>query len=432
MLGVIVLFAGLIQLVAGLCKLGQWFRAVSPAVINGMLAGIGVLIFASQFHVMLDYKPIGTGIQNLLGIPASIMNAINAGDHHLQAAGIGALTIGTIIAWSLLTPKSWRLFPAPLVGAIVAIVAAAVLGLGEINYVNVPDNFWSVAVYPTPEKLMRITEWPVLVGAISIAFIASAETLLCATAVDQMHRGPRTKYDRELTAQGVGNSICGVLGVLPMTGVIVRSGANVEAGAVTRASAIMHGFWLLLFVSVIPFSLRYIPTSALAAILVYTGYKLAYPKVVPKLLQVRQDRGLHLRRHHRDDRDDEPLEGVLVGLGLSLLKLLYAFSHLEIRKVETPAENRVDLYLEGSATLVRLPKLAAELEGLKPGADVHVHVNQLDYIDHACLDLLTNWDRQHSGTGGTLTIEWDELTKKYHQRRSANVKAARQAKAVAT
>ena len=285
MLGVIVLFAGLIQLVAGLCKLGQWFRAVSPAVINGMLAGIGVLIFASQFHVMLDYKPIGTGIQNLLGIPASIMNAINAGDHHLQAAGIGALTIGTIIAWSLLAPKSWRLFPAPLVGAIVAIVAAAVLGLGEINYVNVPDNFWSVAVYPTPEKLMRITEWPVLVGAISIAFIASAETLLCATAVDQMHRGPRTKYDRELAAQGVGNSICGVLGVLPMTGVIVRSGANVEAGAVTRASAIMHGFWLLLFVSVIPFSLRYIPTSALAAILVYTGYKLAYPKVVPKLLQ---------------------------------------------------------------------------------------------------------------------------------------------------
>jgi len=256
MLGVIVLFAGLIQLVAGLCKLGQWFRAVSPAVINGMLAGIGVLILASQFHVMLDYKPIGTGIQNLLGIPTSIMNAISSGDHHLQAAGVGALTIGTIIAWSLLAPKSWRLFPAPLMGAIVAIVAAAVLGLGEIQYVDVPDNFWSVAVYPTPEKLMRITEWPVLVGAISIAFIASAETLLCATAVDQMHRGPRTKYDRELAAQGLGNSICGILGVLPMTGVIVRSGANVEAGAVTRLSAIMHGFWLLLFVSVIPFTLR--------------------------------------------------------------------------------------------------------------------------------------------------------------------------------
>ena len=105
----------------------------------------------------------------------------------------------------------------------------------DINYVNVPDNIWSVTIFPTPEQLARIIEWPILIGAISIAFIASAETLLCATAVDQMHSGPRTKYDRELTAQGVGNTICGVLGVLPMTGVIVRSGANVEAGAETRA-----------------------------------------------------------------------------------------------------------------------------------------------------------------------------------------------------
>jgi MFS superfamily sulfate permease-like transporter len=194
----------------------------------------------------------------------------------------------------------------------------------------------------------------------------------------------------------------------------------------------MHGFWLLLFVSVIPFSLRYIPTSALAAILVYTGYKLAYPKVVPKLLQFGKTEVFIYVVTIVMIVLTNLLEGVLVGLGLSLLKLLYAFSHLEIRKVETPAENRVDLYLEGSATLVRLPKLAAELEGLKPGADVHVHVNDLDYIDHACLDLLTNWERQHNGAGGTLTIEWDELAKKYHQRRSANVKAARQAKAVAT
>jgi MFS superfamily sulfate permease-like transporter len=125
------------------------------------------------------------------------------------------------------------------------------------------------------------------------------------------------------------------------------------------------------------------------------------------------------------------LEGVLVGLGLSLIKLLYAFSHLEVRKVENGADNRVDLYLKGSATLIRLPKLAAVLEQLKPGANVHVHINELDYIDHACLDLLSNWDRQHAATGGSLTIEWDELSKKYHQRRVSSMKAARQAAASA-
>ena len=193
MLGVIVLFAGLMQFVAGLFKLGQWFRAVSPAVIYGMLAGIGVLILASQFHVMLDNKPIGTGIQNLLGIPGALMNAIIAGDDHLHGGEIGLLTIATIVLWGRLTPKSWRIVPAPLVGVLVGMAAAAILKLDQIHYIDVPNNIWSVTILPTTEKLMRIVEPSILIGAISIAFIASAETLLCATAVDQMHRGPRTQ-----------------------------------------------------------------------------------------------------------------------------------------------------------------------------------------------------------------------------------------------
>ena len=88
---------------------------------------------------------------------------------------------------------------------------------------------------------------------------------------------------------------------------------------------------------------------------------------------------------------------------------------LEIEKQEG-ADNRVDLHLKGAATLVRLPMLASALEGLKPGANVHVHIGDLDYIDHACIDLLSNWDRQHGLSGGSLAIEWDELKNKYQQR----------------
>src|SRR5687767_15919283 len=113
----------------------------------------------------------------------------------------------------------------------------------------------------------------VLFATRSLAFVASAETLLCATAVDRMHTVPRTKYDRELMAQGVGNALCGLLGALPMTGVIVRSSANVQAGARSRASAVLHGAWLLLFVSALPFVLELVPTASLAAVLVFTGYK---------------------------------------------------------------------------------------------------------------------------------------------------------------
>ena len=118
------------------------------------------------------------------------------------------------------------------------------------------------------------------------------------------------------------------------------------------------------------------------------------------------------------------LAGVLTGLGLSIIKLLYAFSHLDVREEEDVEKNRVDLYLKGSATLIRLPILAGALERLKPNTNVHVHIDELDYIDHACIDLLTNWDSQHKATGGSLEIEWEGLSQKYHQRRAAGNRAA--------
>jgi MFS superfamily sulfate permease-like transporter len=98
-----------------------------------MLAGIGILIFAAQFHVMLDFRPIGSGVQNLLGIPGALWSAISTGDYHLTAGEVGLLTVAVIAAWGTLTPKSWRVLPAPLVGVAVAMIAAGVLGLDDIK-----------------------------------------------------------------------------------------------------------------------------------------------------------------------------------------------------------------------------------------------------------------------------------------------------------
>ncbi len=420
MLGIIVLLAGLMQVLAGTLKLGQWFRAVSPAVIHGMLGGIGVLIVASQFHVMIDSKPLGSGLDNLLGIPSAFVNAIATGGEGLEAFDIGLLTIAVMMAWGGLAPRKLQVIPAPLVAVIGAVLAATLYQL-PIHYVSVPDTIWSTASLPTHDVLTRLLDAhmlkEVLVAALSIAFIASAETLLSATAVDQMHQGPRTNYDRELFAQGVGNSICGLLGALPMTGVIVRSSANVAAGARTRASAIIHGIWLLVFISALPFVLEWVPIASLAAVLVYTGYKLAYPKALAELLNYgKSEVAIYLVTIGMIVYSNL-LEGVLVGLGLSILKLLYAFSHLEIRSQHDPAENRVDLHLIGAATLIRLPKLAAALEQVRPNADIHVHFEELNYIDHACLDLLHNWERQHKAMGGSLVvIKWEELSERYHRR----------------
>lgn len=428
MLGVIVLLAGLMQLVAGLLKLGQWFRAVSPAVIHGMLAGIGVLIFSSQFHVMLDGRPIGKGIDNLVGIPGALSQVLTNGGAPLHAFGVGLLTITLIALWASFAPKKLKMLPGPLVGVLAAVVLANFFNL-DIKYIpdllKNPDdinNVWAVIQFPTLENLKMALDPTILMAAVSVAFIASAETLLCASAVDQMHQGPRTKYDKELAAQGVGNAICGMFGVLPMTGVIVRSSANVDAGGKTRASAILHGVWLVVFVAVLPFTLKYIPVASLAAVLVFTGYKLAYPKMVPKLLEFGKTEVAIYAITIMTIVATDLLKGVVLGLVLSLVKLLYVFSHLQIQKSEQGA--RTDLRLNGAATLIRLPKLAAELEKIQPGTEVHVHFGELEYIDHACFDLLTNWEKQHQATGGKLVIEWDELVHKYHRRRTAAQKAA--------
>ena len=150
---------------------------------------------------------------------------------------IGVLTLAIVLLWKPLVPARLKMIPATLVAVVFATAAASILGLG-INRVDVPVSLVEAAHVPTRSALASI-DLTIIGAALAMAFVASAETLLCATAVDTMQNGPRTRYNKELVAQGVGNMVCGVLGGLPMTGVIVRSSANVEAGAKTRLSAIL-------------------------------------------------------------------------------------------------------------------------------------------------------------------------------------------------
>jgi MFS superfamily sulfate permease-like transporter len=382
-----------------------------------MLAGIGVLIFSSQFHVMVDDTPGGGGLTNLLSIPQAIWKGIVPADGsvHFQAAMIGVLTLITIVLWKPLAPGKLKVLPAPLVAVIVATVAAAALGLG-ISRVNVPANLIDAMTFPTLASFAAI-DVSIVRAALALAFVASAETLLCATAVDKMQSGSRTNYNKELAAQGVGNTICGLLGGLPMTGVIVRSSANVEAGAKTKLSAILHGVWLLLFVAALPFVLGAIPTACLAAVLVYTGYKLMNPAAVRKLAGYGKGEVVIYFVTLATIVAVDLLTGVIAGIVLSLAKLLYSISHLRISMSHDDDGSRVDMLLSGSATVVRLPQLAEALETVPAGADLHVHFETLDYIDHACLDLLMNWETTHEASGGQLFMDWNDLQARFRSPR---------------
>lgn len=415
-LGTSVFLAGLIQLAAGQLRLGQWFRAVSPAVIKGMLAGIGILILISQFHVMLDHQAMWYGekaqgaLQYLATIPNAIMKCFSPdtpANHHL-AAFTGMIALACFVIWPQIAPQKLKFLPAALVGILMATIFAGATQL-EVQRLEVPSNMLSEVTLPSIPWLQVLTSPMVLTGAIVIAVVASAETLLCATAVDQMHRGPRTRYDQELKAQGVGNILCGLVGALPMTGVIVRSSANVSSGAKSRLSTILHGGWLLLFVVAIPFVLTYIPRSALGALLVYTGFKLVNVKDIKALWKTsRGEAGIYFATVAMIVCTDL-LVGVLVGIALSAIKLLLRFSSLKTQLETSDDGRKARLQIDGAATFLCLPRLAAELDRVPEGAELHVDFEHLTYIDHACLDLLIGWAPQHASFGGELILDWSEL-----------------------
>jgi MFS superfamily sulfate permease-like transporter len=254
----------------------------------------------------------------------------------------------------------------------------------------------------------------VVQAGVVLAIVASAETLLCATAVDQMQSETRTNYDKELAAQGIGNMICGLFGALPMTGVIVRSSANVEAGGKTRLSTILHGVWLLVFVSLLAFLLRMIPTAALAAMLVFTGYKLINFKAIRELKKYGWGEVSIYAATLTTIVCTDLLTGVLTGVALSAAKLLHKFSKLKVHLEIGDDGGKSVLSLVGAATFLRLPRLADALDRVPAAAELHVDFDRLTYIDHACLDLLMNWAKQHEVTGGTLVVDWDSLHANFH------------------
>lgn len=418
-LGLIVFLAGFIQFAAGLLRLGQWFRAVSPAVILGMLAGIGAVLLAQQFHVTVDDVPVRSPLANYLGMPRALVDIFDGHpghDGHLPAAIIGLLTLSVLLLWKRVVPARLQSIP-PVLAAIVIATAAATLfnlPIQRVEFDSLASGFKLIDFTSLPAMLGSATVWQM---AFTVAVLASAESLLTAAAVDGMHIGPRTRYDRELAAQGIGNALCGVIGVLPMAGVIVRTSANLEAGAKTRWSSVFHGIWMLAFVLLMPGLLRLIPVAALAATLVLTGFRLIQLPAIRALWKESRSEGVICIAVATTVVAVDLLTGVMLGVCLSVANLVYTFSRLQIRHRGNLASGRVTLVLEGAATFLRLPKLASALEGVPPGTVLHVDFKGLSYIDHTCLTLLMNWEKQHEAAGGQLILDWDTLRARFHTAR---------------
>ncbi len=410
-LGPVVLVAGAIQLVAGLCRVGVWFRMTSPAVVAGMLSGIGILIVASQSHVLMDATPAARGLENFAALPAVLWRALSEGVG-LTALLIGLATIAITAVWNKLRLRNLRFLPGALVGAVTVTLVAQWLAL-DVKKVDVPSNLFSTINLPGVSDILGVfVSAPLLLAAITFAFVASAETLLSAAAVDRMHQGPRTQYERELGAQGIGNMLCGLLGALPMTGVIVRSAANVQAGGMTRMSAILHGGWLLVFAMLLPWLLRMTPVACLAGILVYTGIKMVDVGQLKKLAVYGRGTVLIFVVTTLAIVATDLLTGVIVGFVLSLLRLAVQSSRLKLDVQEHGGPGKLRLSLVGSATFLGVPSMARTLESVPPNTELHLDVARLTHVDHACLELLRDWGRNAATHGSQLVVDWQELDRR--------------------
>lgn len=406
MLGPILLLAGVLQLLAGRLRLGCWFRVTAPAVVYGMLAGIGILIVLSQVHVMFDTAPQPSGMQNLLEFPATLMAALpqETAGNGWQAGALGLGTIALMWSWERWRPQKLRFIPGALLGVATMTIISMWLAL-PVNRVVVPADLSEAIDWIRPDDLLKLADPTLLVAAFALAFIASAETLLSAAAVDRMQSGQRSDFDRELSAQGIGNMLCGVLGALPMTGVIVRSSANVQAGAQTRASAILHGLWLLAFVVVLSSVLQQIPVASLAGVLVYTGIKLVDFKAFRGLGRYGRMPMFTYAATALTIVFTDLLTGVLLGFALTLLKLAFKAARLKINLVSLAQPGHMELRLSGAATFLKVPALTKALEAVPAGTHLHVPLANLRYMDHSVLELLEDWARAQRQLGARLIIE---------------------------
>ncbi|MFS0737270.1 SulP family inorganic anion transporter [Sphingomonas sp. 1P06PA] len=290
-----VVLAGVLQVGFAASRSGVLAEFVPSSVITGMLAAIGLILILKQVPHAVGYD--GTYEGSFEFFQSDGRNTFSAiWDALTQSLTPGAVLIAGVSLiflfwWDKARPKDGflRFVPGPLVVVLIGVGGNALLGvimpawqLGADHLVSVPvaNSFEQFASFFATPDFSQIGTPVVWTTALTLAIVASLESLLSVKAVDELDPQRRTTPKNwELMAQGGGNIVSGMIGGLPVTSVIVRSSANVDSGAQSQASTIMHGFWLLLSVALIPFALNLIPLAALAAVLIATGYKLTKPRL---------------------------------------------------------------------------------------------------------------------------------------------------------
>ncbi|MGZ8184956.1 MAG: SulP family inorganic anion transporter [Methylobacter sp.] len=399
-LAAIVVASGL-QVLMGVYKIGQLSSFFPSSVVHGMLAAIGLIIIATQSHVMLGVTPEpGSLFSTMVQIPHSLLNM------NTEIVLISFLGLLILIIWPLIGSR----IPAPVIVVLVGMLFAWHFNLEQdavangSNYlVAIPDNFMANFYFPDFSKLFTVAFWE---AVISISLVGSLESLLSTTAIDKLDPYQRkSDLDRDLTAIGAGNLVAGFIGGLPMIAEIVRSSANVNNGAKTAWANFFHGLLLLLFVVLFPRLINSIPLASLAALLVYTGYRLASPETFARVMDIGKEQLLMFVVTIIGVLATDLLVGVALGivvkLAINLVRGVWLGNLFKIHfKIQQQDNDTLVVKLLGSALFSNFLPLKKALARLEPGKTIIFDFSEGYMIDHTVMEFIHDFRQHYEAQGG--------------------------------
>ncbi len=417
-----IIVAGGLQAVVGLLRLGRIAEVFPSSVIQGVLASIGIIIFAKQMHVAMGTNSDGA---NTIEIISDIFSKIPEIDPFIAIiSGIGILLL---IFHAKISYKVFHFIPAPVWVLALAVPIVFLYGYLEANeiavfgktfeapkdyLIDVPENWIDGVAFPDFSKAMTGTFW---MAVISINLISTVITLAAAKAVDKLDPYKRkTNLNKDLTAVGVASMVSGAIGGLPVLNVIVRSTVNVHNNAKTKWSNFYHGLFIALFVLFALPVIQTFPVAALAAVLVVTGVKLASPRVFREVYQQGLEQMIFLLSTILITLYKNPLIGILGGIGVTLLAHILMsrlsipqFIQMVFRSGTAFRKNKDGSYVlrvKGVANFLSLLKLIRLLEKVPAGADLKVDLSRTRLVDLTFQEKLMEFRPMHRLTGGKVQI----------------------------
>ncbi len=403
------LCAGMIQIGLGLARGGFISEFFPSSVIKGLLAAIGVIIILKQIPHLVGHDPDPEGDMSFFqpDLQTTFSELLSIfGDFHLGASLIGLASIALLVLWDKWTPLKTSLFPAPV--AVVLLGIGAVLWFEQLGdpWLIQPSHLVQVPVASDVTELVGLLPRPdfsqwmnpaIYMAGLTLAIVASLETLLNLKAVDRIDRQQRiSPPSQELLAQGIGNVACGLVGGLPITSVIIRSSVNVNAGGQTKLATLLHGALLLVSVPLIPTWLNTIPLSCLAAILLMTGIKLASPALIKQMWAEGRYQFIPFAATLTAIVFTDLLIGIVIGLVVAIGFILNSNMRRPVRRfVEKHLGGDViHIELANQESFLNRAALSQVLAEVPRHGRVLLDAQNTDYIDPDVLDLIRDFKEQ--------------------------------------